>query len=69
MNNENEIKDLLTQNLELSQKIYRSAERSRKYFLWSLIIGLAMIIIPLALALIFLPSIIGNYLKAYQGLL
>ena len=35
---------------ELEQKvdkIYKSAEKTRKYFLWSLIIGIAFIVLPL----------------------
>lgn len=47
---------------ELEQKIdkiYKSAEKTRKYFLWSLIIGIACIVLPL----IGLAFIIPIYLK------
>lgn len=41
---------------ELEQKVdavYKSAEKTRKYFLWTLIISVAVIVLPL-IALVFL---------------
>ncbi len=45
------------------EEIYRSVEKTRKYFLWTLIITLALFILPL-IGLLF---IIPNFLSAYAG--
>lgn len=52
---------------ELEQKIdkiYKSAEKTRKYFLWSLIISIAFIVLPL----IGLAIIIPLYLRTLSNL-
>ena len=43
--------------------IFRSVEKMRKYFLWTLIITLAVIILPL-IGLVF---VIPNFLSMYGG--
>lgn len=51
---------------ELDQKIdkiYASAEKTRKYFLWTMIITIAMIVLPLIALIAVIPwflSVIGS---------
>lgn len=45
------------------EQIYQSAEKTRKYFLWTLIISVAIILLPL-IGLIFL---IPQFLSIYSG--
>jgi len=53
------------QNLEHDKKvdeIYKSVEKTRKYFKWTLIVSLVVIILPL----LFLPLVISRFLGAYD---
>lgn len=53
------------QNLEHDKKvdeIYKSVEKTRKYFKWTLIVSLVVIILPL----LFLPLVISRLLGAYD---
>ena len=57
--------------IELEQKIdniYISVEKTRKYFLWTGIITVAIIVIPLILMAFVLPSFMSNYVGNLQGL-
>ncbi len=48
--------------------IYKSVERTRKYFLWVIIITVAVTLIP-AIGLIFVvPKVISTYTTAFEGL-
>ena len=53
------------QKLEHDKKvdeIYKSVEKTRKYFKWTLIVSLVVIILPL----LFLPLVISRFLGAYD---
>ena len=57
--------------LELEEKInkiYISVEKTRKYFLWTGIITVAVIVLPLIGLLFVLPSFMQNYVGSLQGL-
>jgi hypothetical protein len=57
---------------ELLWQIYRSTERTRRYILWGRIISFVyflLIVIPIILAIIYLPPMLGNILAPYQELL
>jgi type II secretory pathway component PulF len=54
-------------NKKLDQ-IYRSAEKTRKYFLWMLIISLAVIVLPLIGLAFAIPQFINIYTNAGLGL-
>jgi hypothetical protein len=57
---------------ELLWRIYRSTERTRRYILWGRIMSVIyvlLIIIPLILAIVYLPPMLGNVLAPYQELL
>jgi type II secretory pathway component PulF len=60
---EEEILKKLAEQEEKINAIYRSVEKTRKYFLWMLIVTVAMIIIPL-IGLIF---VIPQFLNIYNG--
>ena len=57
---EEEIKKQFAQQQELLDKIYRSSEKTRKYFLWTLIFSLVVFVVPLIILLFVLPSFINN---------
>ena len=57
--------------IELEEKVdrvYESVEKTRKYFLWTMIISVAVIIIPLIIMMFVLPSFISNYTSSLSGL-
>ncbi len=58
---EEEILKKLQEQDERLDKIFRSVEKTRKYFLWTLIATLVTFIAPFIILLIFLPQIIGVY--------
>ena len=53
---------------ERVEKIYISVEKTRKYFLWTLIISVALFILP-AIGLAFaIPAFMTNYVNPIQNL-
>jgi len=67
--------DQPNQNQSLEQlllKIYENTEKTRKYILWGRVMSfiyLILIILPLILAVIYLPPLIQNIVAPYQDLL
>ncbi|MDP2918380.1 MAG: hypothetical protein Q8N68_02680 [bacterium] len=59
----------LDQILEYSQKAAMAAEKTRKYMLWSIIIQVGMVVLPLIGLLIAIPFMLKSLTSAYQGLL
>lgn len=60
--------ELKTRLDAIEQKIdaaYRSAEKTRKYILWTVIVTVALIVIPLVL----LPFAANSLLSSYSGAL
>ena len=60
----------LRQKLEEMEKkmdaVFRSAERTRKYIMWTGIVSLALIVLP-AIGLLFaIPSFINTYTSTYS---
>jgi len=56
----------------LEQKIdavYKSSEKMRKFFKWTLIITLVVTVVPLIGLVFAIPAFIHNFTGAYQGLL
>jgi 1,4-dihydroxy-2-naphthoate octaprenyltransferase len=57
--------EILKKLQELEQKInavYISAEKTRKYFLWTLIISVVVIVLPLVGALFLIPTLLNSIL-------
>ena len=57
---EQEILKKLEENSQKLDKVYRSSERMRKYFLWTLIITLIFILLPLFGLLIVVPQFLNT---------
>ncbi len=58
---DNEILDLLKKNDEKLEKIYISTEKTRKYFLWTMILTIALVVLPLLGLIVAIPSFLSNY--------
>ena len=56
-------------NLEEQDKkldaIYKSAEKTRKYFLWTLIVSIIVIILPLVGLMFVVPQFLGTFKVLY----
>jgi CHASE3 domain sensor protein len=50
------------------EKIYRSVEKMRKYFLWALIITVAVIVLPLIGLMFVMPKFLSIFDSLYLGL-
>ncbi len=50
------------------EKIYISVEKTRKYFLWTMIGTLIIFILPLLILGFVLPSFLSDYTSQLQGL-
>jgi len=46
---------------ELLTRIYVSAEKTRKYFLWTMIVTIALIVLPLIGLAFVLPAFVNQY--------
>lgn len=49
--------------------IYASVEKLRKYFLWTMIITIVTVVLPLLALVVIVPFVIRTILGAYSGLL
>jgi hypothetical protein len=49
--------------------IYKSVEKTRKYFLWTLIISVATVVLPIIGLIIMIPWMLRTMSSAYGGLL
>ena len=64
--------DLVKRLVELEAKIdaiYISVEKTRKYFMWTLIISVALFVLPLIGLVIAIPAFMNNYVGSVQGLM
>lgn len=50
-----EIEKELKEQKELLRKTYQSAEKTRKYFLWTLILSAVLFVVPLIILVAILP--------------
>lgn len=67
-----EIKDLLKKNLELTEEINKKIERINRFVAWQKIFGLLKILIfvvPIVLGIIYLPPLLKDVIGQYQELL
>ena len=59
----------ILEKLEAQEKkidaIYISVEKTRKYFLWTLIITIVVIVLPIAAAAILVPWMLSTLTSAY----
>ncbi len=58
----------ILEKLEMQEKkidaIYISVEKTRKYFLWTMIITVVTIVLPLIAAVVLIPWMLGSYMSA-----
>lgn len=64
---ENILNKLENQEKKIDE-IYKSVEKTRKYFLWTLIISAGAILIPLVGLMIIIPWFLKVISSAYSGL-
>ncbi len=50
------------------EEIYNSIEKTRKYFLWTLIITVAVVVLPLIGLLLVIPKFLSIYSNSFLGL-
>jgi hypothetical protein len=48
--------------------IYISVEKTRKYFFWTMIITIVVLVLPLIAMVFIIPSFISSYTSTLQGL-
>ncbi len=65
---ENEILKKLEENKQKINEIYVSVEKTRKYFFWTMVITLAVVVLPLIGLLFVIPSFLSSYSTALSGL-
>jgi len=65
---EEEILKKIEEQSRKIEEMYRSVEKLRKYFLWTLIITVVTILIPLVGLLLIIPRFINLYSGAGMGL-
>ncbi len=66
---EQEIMKKLEEQDKKIDAIYKSVEKTRKYFLWTLIITIITVVLPLIAAVFVVPWVLKTIISAYGGLL
>jgi type II secretory pathway component PulF len=69
MTNEEQILAILKENQEILKTTYKSAEKTRKYFLYSAIITILMFVLPLIGLIIVIPMFMKTYMETLNGLI
>ena len=67
----NRLEQLVRQNLELTRKNLANTEKIQKYILSLKVLNIvktALIVLPIILAIIYLPAAIKNFLGSYQAI-
>lgn len=67
-----ELHDLVEENLKVSQEILKLTKYIRKYIVWQKILSwikLFLIIVPLILALTYLPPFLSGFSSSFQDLI
>lgn len=62
---EQEILNRLQAQEDLLQKVYISTEKTRKYFMWTLIVSVAVILLPLVGLMFVVPAFLSTIGAAY----
>ncbi len=72
INESEEIKKLIEENLALTQEIHKMVRQIKRHINFQKVVSfiyLLLIIVPIILGFIFLPSLLSGYIKQYQDLL
>lgn len=60
----NEIEQKLNVQYELLQNVYISTEKTRKYFMWSLIVTVIFLVLPIIAMVFVIPIALSSYTSA-----
>jgi CHASE3 domain sensor protein len=63
---EEEILKKIEEQEKKLEEIYHSVERTRKYFLWTLIVTVALIILPLLGLMFVIPKFLSVYTSSFS---
>ena len=63
------VRQQIEENARRLDAIYESVEKTRKYFMASMIISIVVFVLPLIAAVILIPMFLDSYLGQFQGLL
>ncbi len=63
---DNEILTLLKSNEEKLEKIYISTEKTRKYFFWTMVVTVAVLVLPLIGLVFAIPSLMSTFSQMGQ---
>ncbi|MBT3730355.1 hypothetical protein HON59_01885 [bacterium] len=66
---ENEIENKIKEQGEKIDAIYKSVEKTRKYFLVIIWITIIAVVLPLIAMIFILPSFLSSYMSSLQGLM
>jgi len=69
MENEEQILEILKENRGILRQTYESAEKTRKYFLYTAIVTVLMFVLPIIGLIIVIPIFLNSYLKGLDGLM
>ena len=64
---EQEILQKISDQQDKIDKIYKSVEQMRKFFLWTSILSIVFFVLPLIVLIFILPTFIDSYLGALTG--
>jgi type IV secretory pathway component VirB8 len=62
-----ELKQRLEEQEKMLLDIYISVEKTRKYFMWTLIITIAMVVLPIIGMMIVVPPLLTSISTMYSG--
>lgn len=71
-NQEDNIKELIKKNLELTEEIYQMTKKIKRFISFQKLMSLfyfLIIVVPIVIGIIYLPPLINNFLNQYKGLL
>lgn len=69
MKMEEEILKKIEAQEEKIDQIYKSVEKTRKYFLWTLLATIIMFVLPILGIIVIIPWFIGVMSSAYGGII
>lgn len=61
-----DVRKQVSKNRKLLEEIYQTVEKTRKYFLITMIINIVVFALPLVIALILVPTFLDTYLNQLQ---
>lgn len=68
MFNEEQILEILKENQRILKQTYTSAEKTRKYLLYTAIFTIVMFVLPIIGLIIVVPMFLNSYIGAINGL-